>query len=298
MKHLLITTKERLLATVLLSSFFFLIFTLPAYAGVVRVLTDVSKLHVGDVFTVAVVVDTESESLNAVETTVVFPADLFEFVSSNSGNSVITVWLRDTSENSEGSIIFSGITPGGFTQDDARIIELTFKVLKEGQGIIETKNTELLLHDGLGTPAAVKTENVHVSIVEGESLLSVNTVDDEDPEDFTPTITSDPDVFNGEHFMTFATKDKGSGVHHFEVKEGLFGRYAVAKSPYRLLHQSQDVKIYVKAIDNNNNERTVIVYPQNKEPWHQNKNVIAGILIVCVLTPLTFLLFTRKRLRS
>jgi hypothetical protein len=98
--------------------------------------------------------------------------------------------------------------------------------------------------------------------------------------------------------MTFETEDKGSGLHHFEVKEGLFGSYIVATSPYKLKHQSRDVKVYVKAIDANGNQRIVIVYPQNKEAWYQNKNAIAGILIVCVLTLLMFLFYTRKRLPS
>jgi hypothetical protein len=136
-----------------------------------------------------------------------------------------------------------------------------------------------------------------VSIVEGESLLSVNTVDDEDPEAFVPTISSDPDVFNGAYFMTFATADKGSGLHHFEVKEGLFGSYAVATSPYKLTHQSRDVTLYVKAVDANGNQRIAVVYPQNTQPWYQNKNLITSILIVCVLTLFMFLLYTRKRLR-
>ena len=298
MKHLFITTEQKLLATFLLSSFFFLLSTVSAHAGVISIQTESKKFHLGDVFTIDVVVNSEGQTLNAVATDVVFPNELLEYVKDNDAKSVLSLWVEDPELVETSTVHLSGITPGGFNEPDAQIVSLTFKVIGQGQGNIETSNAQLLLHDGLGTQAMVKAENVHVSIVEGTSLLSVNAVDDEDPENFTPTITSDPDVFNGAYFMTFATEDKGSGLHHFEVKEGLFGSYVVATSPYKLKHQSRDVKVYVKAIDANGNQRIVIVYPQNKEAWYQNKNAIAGILIVCVLTLLMFLFYTRKRLHS
>ncbi len=294
MKHLHQTTKKSMHTTFLLSSFFFLSFA-PVYAAVVQVETPFDSLHVGDVFTVQVLVDTEGQTLNAFETILEYPDDVLEFVSSNSSNSVVTLWVKNPTVHEDGTVELGGITPGGVAQEDAFVLELTFKAVKEGQGIIGTRDTQLLLHDGLGTPASVSVQNLHVSVVPGESHVNVQTVDDEEPEVFTPRIERDADVYNGDYFLLFTTTDKGSGIDHFEVKEGLFGWYTEAQSPYLLRHQALDKTISVKAIDAKGNERIAILYPQHKQVWYQNKNVIAGILISCVLILLLFFLSYKKR---
>jgi hypothetical protein len=261
------------------------ILTMPVYGAVLKIESDFSTVHVGDLLTVKVSIDTQKQTLNAIETDLVFPSDLLDFVSSEVGEGVVTVWLRTPQEVTDGRVSFSGITPGGFMQDDAQVVTLTFKVVAEGQGVIETKNTQLLLHDGLGTEALVRPQNVHIAVVEGVSTIQKKLYyDDELPEFFTPTIERDVDVFSGALFLVFSTLDKNSGLSHFEVKEGLFGTYKTAESPYRIIHQNLSRKIFVKAIDTNQNERIAIVYPQRTLAWHQNIFIITSILIVCVLT--------------
>lgn len=297
MQSLFLSKQKRIQLVVLFvcACFWYVISTTPVYGAVMQVDTEFNSLHVGDVFTVQASIDTQTQTLNAVETTFEFPRDILEFVSSDTSHSVVTVWMRNTNYRDDaGTIDLAGITPGGFTSDHAPLLDLTFKVLKEGQGIIDTKDTQLLLHDGKGTPALVTAKNLHISVVAGASHINVQTVDDEQPEPFAPTIAHDADVYDGKNFVVFATTDKGSGIDHFEIKEGLFGRYVVATSPYLIQNQLLDRKISVKAIDHVGNERIEIIYPQG-EAHEQNKKIFAGILIPCVLILLLFFLSYKKR---
>lgn len=274
------------------------IFVMPALAAVIKVESDFNALHVGDVFTVDVAIDTEKQTLNAIETEIIFPNDLLEYVSSDDGDSVISLWIQKPNFHDSNIVTLSGITPGGFIQKDAKLLSLTFKVLQVGQGNIENINTKLLLHDGLGTETITKYQNLHLSIVEGDSSIVVNAVDEEIPEHFNPEIIQDEDVFEGKYALIFSTKDKGSGMGHYEVREGWFGDYQNAESPYELKYQSLDKKIFIKAIDLVGNERVEILYPQNWKPWYEQTGVIVSILILCVLTLFIFWRFFRFQLKK
>ena len=258
------------------------VFATSALAATIKIESDFSNLHVGDVFTIDVTVDAEKQTLNAIETSIVFPEDILEYVSNDDGDSAISLWIQKPSQQNSNVITLSGITPGGFVQDNVKILSLTFKVLNEGQGNIENTNTKLLINDGLGTEALVNQQNLHLSVVEGNSSIVVNTVDEEIPEHFNPEIIQDKDVFEGKYALIFSTKDKGSGLDHYEIREGLFGKYEIAESPYELKYQSLDKKIFVKAIDVSGNERLEIFYPQNWKPWYEHTGVVVSILILCV----------------
>lgn len=272
-------------------------FTTSVSASVLKIETDFNVLHVGDVFVVEVVADTEMRTINAIETTIMFPAELLSYVSSDEGDSVVNLWIQKPKLNGSDRVSFSGITPGGFTQKKAPILALTFKVIKEGQANIEILDSTLLLNDGLGTADSVREENVHISVLAGDSKVVVNTVDEEIPEHFNPEIIQDPDVYSGKYALIFATADKGSGLDHFEVKEGWFGSYRVSESPYEVMHQALDRKIFIKAIDRMGNVRIEIINPQNAKPWYKHREIIATILLTCVLVLLGVLVLKRRFLR-
>ena len=256
----------------------------PAMAAVLKVESDFSTLRVGDVFTVDLAVGTEGQVLNAVEAEVVFPTELLEYVASDDGESVVNLWIAKPRYDDINVVSFSGITPGGFSGVDEKLLTLTFKVINVGQGTIKINQANALLHDGLGTAAAVTKQNLHLAISAGESATVVNTIDDEIPEHFTPEVIQDADLFDGAYSLIFATEDKGSGLDYFEVKEGWFGLYHKASSPYLLQNQALNKKIFIKAIDRMKNERVEILYPQNWQPWSEHVAVIISILVVCVLS--------------
>ena len=267
-----------------------------AWSATIKVERELTSLQVDDVLTVDVVIDSEGQILNAVEVELVFPTEFLEYVDSSDGDSVISLWISKPTLRSTNQIIFSGITPGGFFDVNNHLITLSFKVISEGQGKITVEKANLLVHNGLGTEAFVKKQNIHLSTSKGKADTFNNTIDDELPESFTPEIIEDPDLFDGSHTLVFATKDKGSGVDYFEVKEGVSSNYARAQSPYLLKHQALDKKIYVKAVDTMGNERIEIFYPQNWQPWHEHTWVIFSIIILCVLLLIACWKILRMRL--
>lgn len=252
------------------------------FAATVKVESDFRNFHVGDVFSLEIVVDTEEKTVNAVDVTVQFPAEFLTYQEYDDGASVLNVWIDKPAFNMFNQIHLAGITPGGFNGNTVQIITLLFKVIQTGQGNVDITAAKFLLHDGEGTEATVTVQNLHLASTEGESNIRVFTVDDELPESFTPTILFDPDVYNGQAVLIFSTKDKGSGLDHFKIKEGMFGNYIKSESPYLIKYQDLDRKIFIKAIDKNGNERTEILYPQTTQPWYKQVLIIS-ILIGCVL---------------
>lgn len=281
-----------------LTVFGLMIFSVPAEAAVVTIDSDFNTLHVGDVFTVDLFVDTEGQTLNAIEMELIFPEELLEYVSNDDGESPVSLWIDKPFYHDLNLITLAGITPGGFIDREVNVLTITFKAKKIGQGNIEISKADLLIHDGLGTAANVTKQNLHISVSEGESEIAYNAVDDEVPESFTPEVIQDADVFEGAYALIFATEDKGSGIDHFEIKEGFFSTYTLAESPYKLKHQSLDQKIYIKAIDKLGNQRVEIFYPQNWQPWNEQTGLIVSILILCVLTFLISRRFVLSLLRK
>lgn len=290
MKNILIS-----LAVIILCNFIAVPFSL---AATLAISSEFRSLNVGDIFTVEVFVNTENQVINAAEAKIIFPSDVLEFVSADDGSSVVSLWVQKPTYDGFGGITFSGVTPGGFTGDEVTLLRLKFKTISEGQGIIQSESSRLLLHDGMGTEARIEKQNLHVTVKNGESSIKVNTVDSEEPESFSPQIIQDKDIYGGSSVLIFATKDKGSGIDSILVKEGFWGSYKKADSPYRIDDQSLSKKIYIKAIDKMGNERIEIVYPQNWQPGNEQLGLIVSILTVCVLFLVVILkLCYRYRLR-
>jgi hypothetical protein len=95
--------------------------------------------------------------------------------------------------------------------------------------------------------------------------------------------------------LVFETQDKNSGIETYRVKEGYFGRYRDAVSPYKLQHQDGDRQVYVKAIDRAGNEIVSLLYPQEEGVWFHQQQHIFSILIVFISLCLLFFLYRVQR---
>lgn len=140
----------------------------------------------------------------------------------------------------------------------------------------------VLRNDGLGTALTITEQTLTLSLVDTAKSEQGTTTDTEVPEDFTPQIVADPDFFAGQSTLVFSTRDTGSGISHYEVKEGRYGRYVRVDSPYVLHHQALDKMLYIKAVDNAGNERIKILYPQNQKAWYEPPEIIATIVVSCL----------------
>jgi len=247
-----------------------------------------SQIQVGDTLEVGFFLNTENEDINAVEGKIVFPEKLLELKEIKDGNSIINFWI-ERPKTKNGEIPFSGIIPGGYLGNKGLIFSVVFQSTQEGRGSIEIGNIQVLLNDGKGTEANITISNLQFVISKQAPASQPAVVERKDtdlPEVFKPIVTSDPAVFGGKYFLVFATQDKGSGIDHYEVREGK-GSFILAESPYLLQNQNLDKEIAVKAVDKSGNERVITLPPQRSLPWYQNYWVWAiimlGIVVIYVI---------------
>lgn len=255
-------------------------------------ITSQNTVGVGKEMVVEVYVDTEHESVNAVEGSIVFPLDYVEVVDIRNGNSSINFWVERPFVVDTGSIAFSGIVPGGIT-GKIYLFSFTVKVLREGDMVFNVRDIRVLKNDGTGAGLKVSTTPLRVSLVRNGGGDDMKDREDSiSPEGFKPEVAQDAEMFDGKYFLVFATQDKGSGIDFYEVKEGFFGTYKKAESPYVLDNQKLNTKIYVKAVDKKGNEKIAIINPQNPVPWYRDYLILGILLVVCLLG------FFIKKIRS
>ncbi len=232
----------------------------------------------GEEFLVSIFLNTERESVNAIEGKIIFPKELLEVKEIRNGNSIINFWIdpvRNCISNGverPDSICFSGIIPGGYQEQKGFFFSVVFQAKASGNDVIEIRDTKVLLNDGRGTPAKITISNFPFLISEEISSSKFQDSSFKDinpPEDFTPEVASDPAMFDGKWFLVFATQDKGLGIDHYEVCERNKRKCVIAKSPYLLQNQELNQKIFVKAIDKGGNERIAIVEPHYPIKWYE-----------------------------
>jgi len=236
-----------------------------------------------ETFLVEVFANTDDANVNAVEGSVLFPAELLELKEIRDGNSSINFWVEKPHSTAAGSVYFSGITPGGFSGAKHFLFGMVFESKSPGQSALQFSGVKILKNDGLGTqiPTTAMPFSFTISETSTTPAEDLRVTDIDPPEDFTPFIASDPTIFNGKYFLVFSATDKGVGLDHFEVREGIWSDYVRAESPYLLKDQSLSKDILVKAVDKYGNKKVIKVKAQNPH-FKVDMLVILGIiLLVC-----------------
>lgn len=251
---------------------FLLFIAAPAFSAEFIISSNHQEINIDEQFEVDFILNTEEENINAIEGVISFPIEFLELKEIRYGDSIINFWIEQPNIVLKNQIVFSGITPGGYIGRKGLVFKIIFQSIKEGSGVITIHDSKALLNDGKGTKAKVNISDLKFSISQKSSFKPSPVLKIKDatpPELFEPIIARDDNIFNGQYFLVFATQDKGSGIDHYEIKEG--GRkFVIAKSPYLLQNQNLSEKIILKAIDKNNNERVVTLSPQKHKPPYKN----------------------------
>ncbi len=226
-------------------------------------------------FLVEVRLDTQGECVNAVEVGLVFPDNLLEVRDFNKANSLFSLWVKEPKFfNEAGAISFAGGMPGGYCgilpgdpgQSNllGTIIFQSIKTPLIGQIIKAPLNfsaeSQVLLNDGQGRLANLTTRGALFSILPGiveqprDQWQETIAKDKTPPEIFQIKLFQDPNIFQGQHFISFFTTDKQTGIAFYRVKEG-DGEWQKAKSPYPLEDQALTGTIEVGAVDKAGNVR-------------------------------------------
>lgn len=243
----------------------FIVLFLPfsVFANEVRLEINKVDIKTNEQFLVDIVVQS-ADPLNAIKGKIIFSSDFFDIKEIRDGGSSVNFWIEKPKISSDGSILFSGITPGGFVGVNNLIFSMLFETKKSGAAIIKIEDVEVFLNDGLGTQKRLGSQERSFFIENGDSKIRKEVFEDrEPPENFTPLITKHADIYDNKNILLFATQDKGSGISHFEIKEykipylHFLSLFKDVESPYVLSDQSLKSHIIIKAVDNSGNERVI-----------------------------------------
>jgi hypothetical protein len=80
-------------------------------------------------------------------------------------------------------------------------------------------------------------------------------IDATPPEQFEPAVASDSSIFDGSPFLSFAAKDKASGVAHYEIRYGHGNWQPVDQTVVRIPGLVLGSSIEIKAVDEAGNEQ-------------------------------------------
>jgi hypothetical protein len=229
---------------------------LPANAATLDVTADPTAA-IGQPFQVGVALDTQGDDANAIQGEIVFPPNLFTLEAINDGSSPVSLWIEPPHETSSGTIVFSGIVPGGFKGETNSVFGAILVPTGIGTGVIDIENVQLLRNDGQGSVIPLTTAGQTVVVGSTATSPGELTTPSTTPQKFTPIVSHSPDVYGGKYFLVFSTTDKGSGINHYDVLEMPSGAslggnpaWITATSPYLLKDQSLSSDIYVRAVNN------------------------------------------------
>lgn len=275
------------LITVVCATFF--LAATPAYAAQIHIVGEAAKIARGDQFMVTVFIDTEGETLNAFEGSVLFPETMLDLKEIRDGGSLINFWVERPSSTAPGEIKFSGITPGGY-RGRGVLFSLVFEAQRGGNVAIAIRNARVFRHDGQGTETRVSAVPFAFRISQEAGYRPrriAKTPDPYPPESFVLEIARDPTLFDGKWFVVFTTQDKGLGIDHYEIQErrvadAASDQWRVTQSPAVLMDQRLRSFIFVKAVDRRGNVRVAELSPRYPQRWYDNYEnwiiIIIGVI--------------------
>ena len=257
------------------------------------------KLYQVDIF-----LNTESQSLNALEGEINYAEHELNFEKITDGGSVINFWIEKPARFSGGKIIFSGGMPGGYDGGRGFLFSVIFSLKKEsvsGQTEISFRDFKTYRNDGKGTEEKiVETKN----ILELEKAITVDApADVKAPEIFAPYVTQSPDLADGKWVVLFNAQDKGGGISHYEVLEseekyapeeiisssGAGWKRTEDGEIYVLEDQSLKSYVYVRALDNLGNARVAEVVPAEDQKKEMLDNKILSVIIILLVIGIVFI---------
>lgn len=269
-----IKISKKLLFPILFSTLYFILSN-NVFAAQVYFEPQPATYKVGDSFTLSLFLDTEGQSINAIELNIVAP-QLLRIKNISKNSSAIQLWVQEPGFSGE-TINLTGGIPGGLKTSNGLIAKISFQAAAVGEGNIAfSTGSSVLLNDGQGTKLDLKTSGGPVfKVIPRPKEILTNTPepgksakenekppgkqDQKRPDKFKILSGSDPRVFDGKDFISFFTVDSGSGIDRYEIKLGE-GDFRVAQAPYLLEGLAPRTVIKVRAYDSSGNYREV-VYP-------------------------------------
>ncbi len=150
----------------LIISVFFLFASQTAHAAFLYFSPSSGSYAKGENFVASVFVGT-GEAMNAVRGRIIVPTEYLEVITVNQINSIINLWVQKPSFSNAGSfgnIQFEGVVLNpGFEGSRGRIVDVVFRIKKQGAADVIIEESTILANDGLGTNITTAGKNAHFS---------------------------------------------------------------------------------------------------------------------------------------
>lgn len=274
------------------------------------------SVALGQTFSVRLLVNSAS-SINAMSGNVQYSGELLSVQGVSYNRSIFKLWQQTPNNSPQTSqIVFAGGLPNpGFAGENGVIIQINFKARALGTATVQLlNNSQVLLNDGQGSRAEWSTTPYTVQINKPGTEPTPPTEPLVLQNDITPPtglellIGRDSHLFEGDWFAVFRADDTESGVDHYEIAEldnaqtyPLEADWRKANSPYRLLKQEENTKIFLKAVDKSGN---VAVTSREHRPKHialpipdwRMLILLAVILALGLILPI--FVYHRKKLQA
>jgi len=152
-------------------NFFLILFLLPitlllsvpnkVRAATISISPASNIFSVDSTFDAQIMLDTEGQSINAVDIYIIFPADIVQVISPTMGKSAINIWTSPIKyDNQKGEIILRGGIPEGINTSHSLISTISFRVRQAGTATIKFQgDSKVLLNDGRGTDVLRNTQS-------------------------------------------------------------------------------------------------------------------------------------------
>lgn len=213
---------------------------------------------IGERIVVDVVIDPQGESVNSIESNIIFSKEYLIFNGFSAKQSSIPMWVEEPKESSTGVIHFSGVIPGGLERmydplninnKTIPIVRLFFISKKAGTTTIRVGDSLVLRNDGKGTAVSVITTRATLTLLpvvgrEVEAPLLQDTIA---PNHFIVSIIERSLFGKTPRLAVFSAEDSESGIERYEMSIGNLDSYVVtspAPLPYRLFSYILTVKAY------------------------------------------------------
>ncbi len=268
----------------------FVLFPAPLYAATLRVEGPSAPVGIGRDITLRVWLLAEDEAVNAAEGAIRIP-DGIHVEGADAHGSAFPVWTTSPRVIlSDGVIAFSGGVPNGIPPGrEALLFTIHARATAPGEYAFVPEGIRVYRNDGRGTlePSPALRASVSVEIEAGDEALSLA------PLASTPVtadIGRDDALFDGRYFLAFYGGTLPSGVDHYEVKEGWFGKTVRADGYHVLADQGLTSRVTVTAVGTDGSRESVTVPAANPPYWIA---ALIGLLTLALI--ITFALIRLRR---
>ena len=155
----------------------FFSFSSSVSAAALNISSSKDTFSIGDSFDVNILIDSQGESINAVQTTLRFPVNVLQVSSVKKTESVFSFWLTEpTFSNTDGTINFIAGSTSGFSGPSLNTLTVTFQAKGIGSGDLSFNDSVVTISDGSGANVLSDTKGVRITVIAKGSTPPTPTV--------------------------------------------------------------------------------------------------------------------------